>query len=272
LRVASPHQERIVTCMSNKRDALPKLLEKASASRFLEFLAEKDTGAGNSSPVHNPDLGERERIEELLALVNGGGPALTPERREALRAFLGERVAIREREELTRSDRVRHAARYGPMEPGSVPHRTLALSMAAQRLPELLNKRVRKEMEFTNEGSAKTVTGRLAKTGQAVSVIKHGPGGGLGVREEVHFDAFSTALNYTLALVLDTNRPFGLALCRCHAPDCGRFWLLPLKKSVGKPSRQYCDEHKHERKRLGDNERKQRERNLKAAALAAKHK
>ena len=197
-------------------------------------------------------------MEGLLALANGHDVAgqVRPDRLGALRAFLEERVAIRERAALM------SRARPKRTESLRIPHRSVALSLAAEVLPALLNDRVRKAMHFTNAGAARTVT-RWWPThdgkGERVAVIVDGAGGVLDVSERVQCDSLETSLNYALAVLLDKRRNLGNKLCRCHADGCGHFWLLSDELKV-KPSRNYCPTHIGERERLGSMERKRRQR------------
>jgi hypothetical protein len=140
-----------------------------------------------------------------------------------------------------------------------VPHRTIALSLAAEVLPALLNGRVQKTMYFSNAGVGKSAQGRWEKTGEPVNVVIEGRGGELAVTERIQYDSAETALNYALALLLAKNHEFGIQLCRCHADDCGRFWLVP-EQLESKPSRNFCSLHETDKKKLSDRERQQRRR------------
>jgi hypothetical protein len=225
---------------------LPRLLDRQAAKAHLAVLASRESS--NSTlwgDLRNST--ERERIQALLDLVNGESSEISVGRLNALRAFLEERVAVRERATLM----------FPPWK--KVPHRTVALSMAAEILPSLLNGHVHKVMHFLNAGAGRTIKGRLQKTGQSVDVVLEGPGGELAVTEYVNCDTQESALNYALALVLAKNHGYGVNVCRCHADGCGRFWLLP-DKLTGKPSRNFCSLHEADKKRLSDAERKRRQR------------
>jgi hypothetical protein len=229
----------------NESVTLPKLLDRATAKAYLALLAARESGdlaAWQDDRYSN----ERDRVQALLDLANEGSSEIAKARLNALRAFLEERVAVRERAAL--------------MFPAwkKVPHRTVALSLAAEILPTLLNGSVHKSLQFSNAGAGKTQRGRL-KTGEPVNVVLEGPGGDLAVSESVRCDSPEAALNYALALVLAKNFGYGLRLCRCHADSCGRFWLLP-DKLTGKPSRNFCSRHEADKKRLSDAERKRRQR------------
>ncbi len=240
----------------NESVTLPKLLNRQAAKAHLTALAltEREK-SGERHGFRYPS--ERGRIQELLDLVNDNGSDASPERKDALRALLEERVAVRERATLLSPRLEAEAAKHGVLQK-KIPHRTIALSMAASMLPDLLNGHVQKSLHFLNAGSGKSETKRL-RTGEILSQVQEGPGGDLAVIEYVDCDSRETALNYALALVLAKNYSYGLKLCRCHAFGCGRFWLLP-DKLTGKPSRNFCSEHVADKKRLSDAERKRRQR------------
>ena len=243
---------------------LPRLLEPKTAKAHLAALDPCATMVAESW-VYIPFRSERDPIHALLDAVNEPDSAqLSEPRLAALRAFLEERVAIRER-----------AAFMGKKFVGGMPpHRTPALSLAAERLPLFLTERVQVDLRFANAGAAKTVKARWPthdKKGVSVAVTIEGPGGELEITERVRCDSHETAFNFGLALLLDRKKDLGSALCRCHAEGCGRFWLLP-EKLPGKPTRNFCSEHEAEKKRLSDAERKRRQRGLAAAKAAAKHK
>jgi len=234
----------------------PKLLDRPTAKAHLAALASSES---NGSPSwHDAHGTERERIQALLDLVNSDSSEISSQRLAALRAFLEERVAVRERATLMSPRLEKEGAKYG-VEGKQVPHRTVALSMAAETLPPLLNDHVHKVMHFSNAGVARTRKGRIPKTGELVSVVLEGAGGELAVSEYVSCDSHEAALNYALALVLAKNHGYGMNLCRCHAEGCGQFWLLP-EKLTGKPSRNFCSRHEADKKRLSDAERKRRQR------------
>jgi hypothetical protein len=242
----------------NESVTLPKLLlDQRTIEAHLAVLASNE-GQRSAARHGFRYPSERERIQELLDLVNSESADVSPERRSALRAFLGERVAVRERATLLSPRLEADNAKHGVRRANSVPHRTLALSLAAKALPNLLNGHVQKSMYFLNAGSGKAVTKR-SRTGEIVSQVHEGPGGELAVIEYVDCDRLETVLNYALALVLAKNYSYGLNLCRCHADGCGRFWLLP-DKLTGKPSRNFCSRHEADKKRLSDAERKRRQR------------
>ncbi len=206
---------------------------------------------------------ERERVEALLGLLNDGAERVSTYRLAALRAFVEERVAVRERASILfpPKELEREAARFNrPAEP--VPHRTVALTIAAEQLPALLTGHVHKALSFRNAGEPRTTKGKPTTgplKGETIDVTLEGPGGELAITERIHCDSISDALNFALALALAKNRPYGEALCRCHAEGCGRFWLVPERLS-SKPTRNFCQIHEAEKKRLGSVERKRRQR------------
>src|SRR5208282_3638090 len=110
---------------------LPKLLDRKAAKVLLAVLGSRESSASTLwADLRNST--ERQRILALLDLVNGESSEISAERLNALRAFLEERVAVRERATLM----------FPPWK--KVPHRTVALSMAAEVLPALLNGHVDK--------------------------------------------------------------------------------------------------------------------------------
>jgi hypothetical protein len=242
----------------NESVTLPKrLLDQRTAKAHLAVLASNE-GKGSAERHGFRYPSERARIQELLDLVNGDSADVSPERRSALRAFLEERVAVRETATVLGPRLEADNAKHGVRRTNPIPQRTLALSMAAEMLPALLNGHVQKSMYFLNAGSGKSETKRLPN-GQIVSQVHEGRGGDLALIEYVDCDNQETVLNYALALVLAKNHSYGLNLCRCHADGCGRFWLLP-DKLAGKPSRNFCSRHEADKKRLSDAERKRRQR------------
>jgi hypothetical protein len=254
---------------------LPALLDRKQAKAYLRVLESPEAAAAEWRDAAHPT--ERSRIEDMLALVNDGALVSTearvsPERREALRAFLEERVAIRERASLMFPEFAKEAAAVGALA-RMPPQRTVALVLAWEALPPLLNNHVSKRLFFSNQGAAQWAKGRLKSTGKAVSVLLAGPGGELGITEFVECDSLGATLNYALALLLDKKNDIGAALCRCHAPGCGRFWLLP-ERLASKPTRNFCANHEAAKKKLSDAERKRRERQItrEKAAAAAKRK
>lgn len=255
-----------------QENELPALLEWKKAKALLRVLGTTEPSATSltDADLDGPNYTERDRVQALLAILNEGKQQMSGERHEALSAFLAERVAIREREAAAWQTREQQAE-LGGYKARRLPHRTAALSIAAEGLPPLLNGRVHKSMHFENAGAAKTVKGRL-KDGTAVNVTLQGSGGELTVTERVRCDSPETELNYALALVLDSKRKFGVALCRCHKPGCGRFWLLPDSRGAGKPGRVYCPIHAKERIKLSQTERKRRERSRAKLARASRSK
>lgn len=273
------------------------LLPPSSATAFIERLAKTEDGTllPAPTPVDSFDgvssrLTERQRVDALLDLVNdselthdrwkeieigvrikwAAAPtrSISPERREALRAFLNERVTIRERAAVMNRERARKAELRGERA-NRLPERTTSLSIASANLPKLLNGRVHKSLWFTNAGAAKTVP-RIVRRGSAkvlANVTLQGAGGELAVLERVRCDSPETALNYALALVLDNKREFGSLLCRCSADGCGRFWLLPEGKAAGKPARNFCPLHAAESARLSAVQRKRRQRQMERVEL-----
>jgi hypothetical protein len=260
---------------------LPALLNRKDAKAYISALTASDNGSIQPwlRVVYSTD---RARIEDMLALVNDGalsttGERVSPTRREALSAFLAERVAIRERASFLYPQFTKEAALAGAVA-RMPPQRTVALSLAWESLPVLLNGRVRKQLFFSNQGAARWIQGRVKETGEQVRVLLSGSGGELEITEIVECDSLATALNYALALLLDKKRDIGASLCRCHAPECARFWLLP-EKLTGKPTRNFCTDHEGDKKRLSDAERKRRQRKIEEqsgtkspARAAAKHK
>jgi hypothetical protein len=242
----------------------PALLERKEARRLLEVLAgprdithprKLDMAYWSDPPAYRTD---RDRIEIMLELVNdsflldayGSGLIVPRERVDALRAFLQERVAIREREALIYQVSETKGEEH-------TPQRTVALNEAAVALPGLLNGRVTKTIVFSNRGEGRRAHGYV--NNKPADITIEGVGGELGITERLKCDCPETALNYALAQCLNKAREFGRNLCRCHADGCGRFWLVP-ESLPGKPSRNYCERHVDDRIRLGNAERKRRQR------------
>ncbi len=63
--------------------------------------------------------------------------------------------------------------------------------------------------------------------------------GGFEVRYRYYPADLEAAFGYALLLLLDRTRPYGNALCRCKFFQCRRFFL-EVKKSTGRPRRDYC--------------------------------
>jgi hypothetical protein len=249
---------------------MPRLLDSKAAKAHLTALDPR-SAMPEDSWLNIVFESERDPIQALIHSVNDDGQApdgeqISEERCAALRAFLEERVSVRERVALMK------------FVDGVPPHRTPALSLAAEKLPLFLKDRVRIDLAFANVGAAKTKKARWPthdRRGVLVDVTIEGAGGELEITERWQCDSYETALNFGLALLLDRKKDLGSALCRCHAEGCGRFWLLP-HRLTGKPTRNFCSEHEAEKKRLSDAERKRRERDRvrerAAARAAAKHK
>src|SRR5271166_764455 len=162
---------------------LPNLLDRRAAKAHLAVLASNE-GKGSAERHGFRYPSERERIDELLDLVSSDSSDVSPERRNALRAFLEERVAVRERSNMLGPRLEADNAKHGVRRTNPIPQRSLALSMAAETLPALLNGHVQKSMHFLNAGSGNSVTKRLP-TGEIVSQVHEGPGGDLAVIEYV---------------------------------------------------------------------------------------
>lgn len=47
-------------------------------------------------------------------------------------------------------------------------------------------------------------------------------------------------LSHGLLLLLDEQKPYGAALCRCKLPSCGRYYLARKKPRGGPANRTYC--------------------------------
>jgi len=73
------------------------------------------------------------------------------------------------------------------------------------------------------------------------------------------------AIGFGLLLLLDPTRPYGKNLCRCKLKSCRRFFLA-IKKTTGRPRRQYCsEEHLDAARRETNLERVRRSRARKKA-------
>lgn len=55
------------------------------------------------------------------------------------------------------------------------------------------------------------------------------------------FRTIRAALDCATVLLLDIDKPFGAALCRCQLSDCGRFYLATKNSKGGPANRHYCE-------------------------------
>jgi hypothetical protein len=148
----------------------------------------------------------------MLALVNDGflldaygTELIVPhERVDALRAFLEERVAIREREALMYQV-------PGTTGEEHTSQRTVALNEAAIGLPGLLNDRVTKTIVFSNRGEGRRSHGFVSNKPADMTI--EGDSGELGITERLKCDSPETALNYALAQCLNKARASSEGIC-----------------------------------------------------------
>jgi hypothetical protein len=55
------------------------------------------------------------------------------------------------------------------------------------------------------------------------------------------FGNVAAALTFACMLVMDPEKPFWKALCRCRLPRCARFFLSKQNPKGGPPARSYCE-------------------------------
>ncbi len=208
------------------------LTELELVELLLDFVNDGALSVGQWS-----ELVEGSRVGAIRAPPGESSLGVSESRLAALRAFLEERVRIRER---TASALV-GARRKRPAEGSYLPQHTVALAMAAEQLPLALKDRVSKKLAFRYSGGSIVLIGK-ARTGPRRGRNVHARAAGSHTMPERWVsDSRETALNLALLLVLDPKRPFGADLCRCHLTTCGRFWLLDRSSKAGKPVRNYHD-------------------------------